>query len=91
MPITTAQYTLSNVTAVKVVSAEIIQQTAILHNGDHQNSHIIYLGNSGVTSSNGMHLDSDSTLTVPLDPGSDLWAISSHNGTLLTKLVIKQD
>jgi hypothetical protein len=91
MPVVTAQYTLSNVTAAKVVSAEVMQQTAIIHNGDHQNSHIIYLGNSGVTASNGMHLDVDSTITIPLDPGSELWAISSNNGTLLTKLVIKQD
>jgi len=90
MPITTAQYTLSNVTATKVVSAEVMQQTALVHNGEH-GSHIIYLGDSGVTSSNGMHLDAETTLTLPLDPGSDLWAISSQNGTLLTKLVIKQD
>lgn len=90
MPIVSAQYTLSNATATKVVSAEPMQQTALIHNGDHGN-HIVYLGSSDVTSSNGMHLDAGQTISLPLDPGSDLWAIASHNGTLLTKLVIKQD
>ena len=90
MPIVTAQYTLSNVTAAKVVSAEPQQQTVSLHNGDH-GSHIIYLGNSDVTASTGMHLDAGATIILPLDPGSELWAIASHDVTLLTKLAIKQD
>ena len=90
MPIVTAQYTLSNVTAAKIVSAEPMQQIALVHNGDH-GSHIVYLGSSDVTSSNGMHLDAGQTISLPLDPGSELWAIASHDATLLTKLVIKQD
>ena len=90
MPIVTAQYTLSNVTAVKVVSAESQQQTVLLHNGDH-GSHIVYIGNSGVTSTNGMHIDAGQTITLSPDPGSELWAVSSHDAILLTKLAIKQD
>ena len=90
MPLAANQYTLSNVTAAKIVSAEPMQQTALVHNGDH-GSHIVYLGSSDVTASNGMHVDAGQTISLPLDPGSELWAISSHDGTLLTKLVIKQD
>ena len=90
MPIITEQYTLSTVTAVKVVLAEPQQQTVLLHNGDH-GSHIVYIGNSGVTSTNGMHIDAGQTVTLSPDPGSELWAISSHDATLLTKLAIKQD
>ena len=90
MPLVANQYTLSNVTAAKIVSAEPMQQTALIHNGDH-GSHIVYLGSPSVTASNGMHVDAGQTISLPLDPGSELWAISSHDGTLLTKLVIKQD
>ncbi len=90
MPIVTEQYTLSNATAVKVVSAESMQQTALIHNGDH-GSHIVYLGSPSVTALNGMHVDAGQTVTLPLDPGSELWAIASHDSTLLTKLAIKQD
>lgn len=90
MPIVTAQYTLSNVTATKVVAAEPQQQTVLLHNGDH-GSHIVYIGTSGVTSTNGMHIDAGQTVTLSPDPGSELWAIASHDATLVTKLAIKQD
>lgn len=90
MPIITEQFTLGSTTAVKIVAAEPQAQTVLLHNGSHGN-HIIYIGNSGVTSSNGMHIDAAQTITLSPDPGSELWAVSSNNAVLLTKLAIKQD
>ena len=91
MPIVTGQYTLQTGVAQKVVAAENQYQTVLIHNGEHASSRILYLGNSDVTSATGMHLDADTTLTLPLDPGSELWAVSSHDNILLTKLAIKQD
>ena len=91
MPIVTAQYTLLTGVAQKVVAAESQYQTVLIHNGDHASSRTLYLGNSDVTSTTGMHLDPDTTITLPLDPGSEVWAISTTDGVVLTKLAIKQD
>lgn len=91
MPIVTGQYTLQTGVAQKVVAAENQYQTVLIHNGEHASSRIIYLGNSDVTVSTGMHLDPDTTITLPLDPGSELWAVANYNNVDLTKLAIKQD
>jgi hypothetical protein len=91
MPIVTAQYTLQTDIAQKIVAADTQYQTVLVHNGHHANSRIIYLGNSEVTSTTGMHLDSDATITLPLDPGTELWAVASHDDIVITKLAIKQD
>lgn len=91
MPVMTAQYTLQTGVAQKVVAAESQYQTVLIHNGDHASSRTLYLGNSSVTSTTGMHLDPDTTITLPLDPGSELWAVSAHDNIVLTKLAIKQD
>ena len=91
MPIVTAQYTLQTGVAQKIVSPDRQQQIAVIHNGDTATSKVIYLGNSGVTANNGLHLDANGTITLPLDPGSDLWAVGAFNGLLVTTLVIKQD
>tara|TARA_R110000803_G_scaffold155060_1_gene219806 strand:- start:259 stop:534 length:276 start_codon:yes stop_codon:yes gene_type:complete len=91
MPIVTAQYTLQTSVAQKIVSAESQQQTVLVHNADNATSRIIYLGNFDVTITTGMHLDVGQTITLPLDPGTELWAVANHDDVLVTKLAIKQD
>ena len=91
MPIVTAQYTLQTGVAQKIVALDRQYQTVLIHNGDHASSRTLYLGNSDVTTTTGMHLDPDTTITLPLDPGSELWAVSAHDNIVLTKLAIKQD
>jgi hypothetical protein len=91
MPIVTAQFNLQTGVAQKIVNADRQQQIAVIHNGDTATSKIIYVGNSGVTIDNGLHIDANNTITLPLDPGSDLWAVGGFNNLLVTTLVIKQD
>tara|TARA_R110000803_G_scaffold174755_1_gene237360 strand:+ start:589 stop:864 length:276 start_codon:yes stop_codon:yes gene_type:complete len=91
MPIVTAQYTLQTGVAQKIVALDRQYQTVLIHNGDHASSRTLYLGNSDVTTTTGMHLDPDTTITLPLDPGTELWAISAHDNVVVTKLAIKQD
>ena len=91
MPIVTAQYTLQTDVAQKIVAADTQYQTVLVHNADNATSRIIYLGNSNVTLNTGMHLDVGQTITLPLDPGTELWAVANHDNVVMTKLAIKQD
>lgn len=91
MPITTAHYTLGTATAVKVCEADSIPQTVWVHNAEHAQSDEVYIGNAGVTVNNGLHIHSDETLEIVLDPGSDLWAISDTAGSILQIMRIAQD
>lgn len=91
MPITTAHYTLGTATPVKVCEADSIPQTVWVHNAEHAQSDEVYIGNAGVTVNNGLHIHSDETLEIVLDPGSDLWAISDTAGSILQIMRIAQD
>lgn len=91
MPLTTAHYTLGTATPTKICAADSIPQTIWVHNAEHSQSDEVYIGNAGVTVSNGMHIHSDDTLELTLDPGSDLWAISDTVGSIVQVMCIKQD
>lgn len=99
MPLTTAHYTLGTATPVKVCEADSIPQTVWVHNAEHAqsdevfigNAGVVFIGNAGVTANNGMHVHSDETLKIDLDPGTDLWAISDTEGSNLHIMCIKQD
>ena len=91
MPITTAHYTLGTAIPVKVCEADSIPQTVWVHNAEHAQSDHVYIGNAGVTTNNGLHIHSDETLEIVLDPGSDLWAISDRAGSILQIMRIAQD
>ena len=91
MPIHTQHFTLSNVTATKVCSADSQPQQIWVHNSEHSHSDQVFIGNATVTTANGLHIHSDETLQIELDPGSELWAISDTNGSLFQVMCIKQD
>lgn len=91
MPLTTSHYTLGTAVATKICSADRMPQSVWVHNAEHAQSDEVFIGNSGVTVANGMHIHSDETLNIVLDPGTDLWAISDTAGSILHIMCVKQD
>ena len=91
MPLQTQQFTLGTATASKICVAEAQSQTVWVHNEEHSQSDAIYIGNASVSTATGFHLDSEFTIKIELDPGSDLWAISDTDSSIVHVLAIKQD
>ena len=91
MPLTTAQFTLTANVARQIVAPDRMNQQVIVHNHEHSQNAEIFIGNSGVTTTNGLHARSTETLSVNIGPGDDLWAVSDTNGVEMQVLVIKQD
>ena len=91
MPIHTEHFTLGNVTATKVCAADNQPQTIWVHNEEHSQSDKVFIGDSTVSTTTGLHIHSDETLRIDLDPGTELWAISDTVGSLLQVMCIKQD
>jgi len=91
MPLTTSHHTLGAASPTKICAADSIPQTVWVHNAEHASSDEIFIGNASVSTAVGMHIHSDETLKIDLDPGSDLWAISDTEGSILQVMCIKQD
>ena len=91
MPLTTAHYTLGTATPTKICAADRMPQAIWVHNAEHAQSDEVFIGNASVSTANGMHIHSDETLNLDLDPGTDLWAISHTAGSIIHVMCIKQD
>jgi hypothetical protein len=89
--ITNAVYTLSNVTATKVVAASTLPQEVHLHNQTKSSNNYIFLGNSSVSTANSMHIDPGQTIRLQLMPNDDLWAVSDPDGLVIGVLTIRQN
>ena len=63
-------------TAVLLVAADPHDQTVIIHN----HSGAIYVGNAGVTESNGFQMHNDSVITFPLGAYEALYGVT-RSGT----------
>jgi hypothetical protein len=62
--------------AVQIASPDDNPQTVIIHDHDHTSSDDVFIGAAGVTISNGLHVPKTETLTVYLDAGDSLFAVS---------------
>ena len=92
MPVFTYSHNLATNVRTLVVPASTQPQEVCIHNHEHASSKEIYLGNSGVTTTNGMHAVATQTSVITLGPGDDLYAISAEAGTVnLRILVVRQD
>jgi hypothetical protein len=91
MPLTTSHKTLGTVTPTKICDATSIPQTVWVHNSEHSQSDEVFVGNASVSTATGMHIHSEETLKIDLDPGTDLWAISDTDGSILHVMCLKQD
>lgn len=85
MAIITSQVTVTT-TSQSIISVDNVQRDVLLHA-----KHDIYVGNSGVTSSNGYLLDNGDELRLSLAEGEDLFAVTGTSTGTLHILVSKID
>ena len=79
MPFETAQFALQKGVRVKVVTAKASTQHVCIHNHEHSLNREIFIGDSTVTATNGIHAVATQTSMITLNPGTDLWAITEEN------------
>ena len=85
MAIITSQVTVTT-TSQSIISVDNVQRDVLLHA-----KHDIYVGNSGVTSSNGYLLDNGDELRLSLAEGENLFAVTGTSSGTLHILVSKID
>lgn len=72
---------------VKIVDVDNVVRKVRLH----CESGALYLGNVGVTSSNGLKMDTNDKLSLDLAEGEDLYAVTASGTTNMSILVSKID
>ena len=85
MAIITSQVTVTT-TRQSIISSDNVPRDVLLHA-----KHEIYIGNSGVTSSNGYVMDNGDEVRLSLQEGEDLYAVSGAGSGTLHILVSKID
>lgn len=73
MAITTTNFSIGTA-AVLIVPRDDNSQQVVLHNHEHQNNHEIFIGNSSVTTTTGMHVPATETIQLTIAPGDELYA-----------------
>jgi hypothetical protein len=92
MPVLTAQFTLATNARQQIVAPDTMSQHVCIHNHEHNLNKEIFIGNSTVTTTTGIHAVATQTSLITIGPGDDLWAISGESGTVsIHVLVVKQD
>lgn len=89
MPLENRQVTIGTAVA-EIVGADNMPHQVHVHNNNNDNAHVLFLGGSAVTTSNGLRLGSQETLTLILQPNDRLFAISNHTATVASVLDIRQ-
>lgn len=91
MPIIFRQATIGTA-IVEVVGSDNVPHEVHISNHNNDNAHLLYLGGSAVTTSTGLRLGPEATLTINLGPEDRLYAVSNHTATVVGVLDIrKQD
>ena len=86
MAITNNQFAITT-SRIKIVDTDNVVRKVRLH----VESGNLYIGNAGVTSSNGLKLDSNDKILIDLAEGEDLYAVASTGSTNCSILVSKID
>ena len=60
---------------VLAVAADDIHRVIYIH---HQSANSIYIGGDDVTTSNGLHIEKDQTISIELSSRETIYAIASH-------------
>lgn len=79
MTMTTAQISVTTA-ATLLCAANSMSQRVTVHN--NENSQQVFIGDSGVTTSTGVHLDGKEERQIILNPGEGLWGISSNSNSV---------
>jgi len=85
MAIITSQVTVTTTSQV-IVSVDNVSRDVLLH-AKHQ----IFIGNSGVTTSNGYIMDNGDEVRLSLTEGEDLYAVTDAGSGTLHVLISKID
>lgn len=91
MPIINAQFTITESTRVKIASADNMPQDIWIHEADHSESTTVYLGNSTVDDTSGLHLHAGETILMTLRPNDELYAYSSQGAPTVHVLQIQKN
>jgi hypothetical protein len=91
MPITTQQFTLAAGVRQRIVAPDVMSQHVCIHNHEHSQNKEIFIGNSTVTTTTGIHAVATQTSMITIGAGDDLWAIAADDGLIIHVLVVKQD
>lgn len=81
---TSKQVTITT-TSQAIVTVDDVTQHVYLHA-----KHEVFLGNEGVTSSNGYIMDNGDTLSLVLNAGEVLWAVAAAGSGTLYALITAQ-
>lgn len=90
MPVKTFAYTLLQGVRQLVVPANVEPQEVCIHNHEHSTSKDIFIGNADVTVDNGMHAVATQTSIIRLNPGDELYAVTSESEAELRIMVVTQ-
>ena len=85
MAIITSQVTVTTTSQV-IVNVDNVQRDVLLHA-----KHAIYIGNSGVTTTNGYLMDNGDEVRLSLTEGENLYAVTDAGSGTLHVLVSKID
>ena len=85
MAIVSSQVTVTG-ESQSIISVDNVTRDVLLHA-----KHEVFIGNSGVTSTNGYIMDNGDVLRLSLVDGEDLWAVTSGGSGTLHVLVSKVD
>jgi hypothetical protein len=85
MAIITSQVTVTG-TSQSIISVDNVSRDVLLHA-----KHEVFIGNSGVTSTNGYIMDNGDEVRLSLQEGEDLWVVTSGGSGTLHVLVSKVD
>jgi hypothetical protein len=89
MPIVTSQVAVGT-TRVKIVLPQSGNQHVIIHDHDHSRNNEVFIGDSTVTITTGLHVPKTETIQLDLPAGDDLWAIASENSVSLQIAAVRQ-
>jgi len=89
MPVVSSQVSVGT-TRVKIVVPRASNQHVIIHDHDHSSNNEVFIGDSSVTTTTGLHVPKTETIQLDLVAGDDLWAIASGNSVALHVIAVRQ-
>ena len=90
MPLAHRQVTLGTAIS-EIVGADNMPHEVHVHNNNTDNAHLVFVGGSAVSTTNGLRIGSNETLTLNLRPNDRLFATSNHTATVVSVLDIRKN
>lgn len=93
MAIINRQVTCSDTTPKQLVGADNMPHDVIIHNATKSSNEYIWIAGSSATAgtNTAMHIDQAQTVYMTLEPGDEIWAISTPNGLIAHVMDIRKN